>query len=42
MAPFSSRMIGACDDWIDVLPNWSEADPVRDWRGRAAMPSGDG
>jgi hypothetical protein len=26
---------------IDVMPNWKEADPVQDWRGRAAMPGGE-
>lgn len=26
---------------IDVRPNWKEASPVTDWRGRPAMPTGD-
>ena len=27
---------GARNNRIDVRPNWKEADPVTDWRGRPA------
>ena len=30
-----------CGARIDVRPNWQEASPVTDWRGRPAMPSGE-
>jgi hypothetical protein len=26
---------------VDVRPNWKEASPITDWRGRPAMPSDD-
>ena len=29
---------GARHNKSDVMPNWKEADPVSDWRGREAMP----
>jgi hypothetical protein len=32
---------GARNSRIDVRPNWKEADPAQDWRGRPAMPTGD-
>ena len=32
---------GARNNRIDVRPNWKEASPVTDWRGRPAMPTGD-
>jgi hypothetical protein len=31
---------GARHSKIDVRPNWKEAAPVKDWRGRPAMPGG--
>jgi hypothetical protein len=35
------KKCGARNNRIDVRPNWQEAEPVRDWRGRPAMPTGD-
>jgi hypothetical protein len=32
---------GARSNRIDVRPNWKEASPVTDWRGRPAMRTGD-
>jgi hypothetical protein len=32
---------GARGHRIDVRPNWKEASPVQDWRGRPTMPTGD-
>ena len=32
---------GARNNRIDVQPNWKEASPVTDWRGRPAMPGGE-
>ena len=29
------------DRRVDLRPNWNEASPVTDWRGRPAMPTGD-
>jgi hypothetical protein len=41
---FRSKMkcakCGARIHRIDVRPNWAEAEPVQDWRGRPAMPGG--
>jgi hypothetical protein len=42
---FASKVVcnkcGARGRRIDVRPNWKEADPVTDWRGRPAMPTGE-
>ena len=45
IAYFRNRVVcakcGARRHKIDVRPNWKEADPVHDWRGRPAMPGGE-
>jgi hypothetical protein len=32
---------GARNNRIDVRPNWAEAEPDIDWRGREVMPGGE-
>ena len=42
---FQQRVVcakcGARRNKINVMPNWKEADPVKDWRGHPIMPGGD-
>ena len=45
IAYFKRRVVcakcGARGNKIDIMPNWKEADPVQDWRGRPAVPTGE-